>query len=210
MKVAINRVKRAVPKGAKDLNLFDEVVAWRCPQCERLDTELVGMCRCGYHVLLEPWHEAVPDDCAYENDAPRFQAYLPGCIQVIRGDYKYYNYGCTGCIVCPGCKQILNSIDIESEWREDWKNEERNEFTYFLTYFHKQCHEHLRLEAQKKYQTEQAQKQIEEETHRQKAWQVECDRRIKNRLCVHCGSPLGLIDKLSGRQSHARCLTQQV
>jgi hypothetical protein len=212
MKIAINRVKRAVPEGAKDLNLFDEFVGWRCPQCEQIDTELIGKCGCGSYTLREPWHEAMPNENAYEDNAPKFQAYLPGCIKIIRGDYKYYNFGCTGCIVCPHCKQVLHSIDIESEWRKDWENEEQDEVTYFLQYFHKQCVEDMRLEVHRKYQAEKEseQKRIEEEAQRQRYWQAEYDRRFKNRLCMHCGYPLGFTDKWSGKQSHARCLTQQV
>ncbi len=113
---------------------------------------------------------------------------------------------CTACEQCQICKQPLNTFDVE--WDAIYKvHDEYGDklIRMDLGYYHKPCFDNKQsIEAEKKRQSEEEGKRRLQEQLRQKA-QAERQRRIQNALCVTCGSQLGFMDKMAGRQSHKRC-----
>jgi hypothetical protein len=209
MKIAKLRVKRPVPQGAKDLGLFDEVVCWQCVQCEQTTTEMIEACKCGSYILSR--RNAAPPPDAYEENAPHFQVKLFQVMDVQSGN----EFGCTACTTCYGCRKSLNTYDFVEG--KDYNNVIINEISYdnkqisqiYYTYFHQQCLDKKQREdaEKKRQQAEESKRRLEEKKRRKEQEQMEREkqRRIKNGLCITCGTPLGFTDKLTGRQSHRRC-----
>jgi hypothetical protein len=209
MKIAKLRTKRAVPQGAKDLGLFDEVVCWKCPQCEQTTTKTIEVCDCGSYMLSGS--NQAPDPNAYEKGAPHFQVKLMRQLSDESATGVGNDYRCTACIKCYECHQALNTYDFVEG--EDYTHIVRDEISYnnrpiiqmTYAYFHKPClDKRQRADAEKKRQKEEEIRRRFEEEKRQKE-EKERQRRIQKGLCITCGSPLGFTDKMTGRQTHKRC-----
>ncbi len=54
-------------------------------------------------------------------------------------------------------------------------------------------------------EAQQRTKELKEQKDALKKTEDENDRRIRERLCLKCGTPLGFLDKLSGRKEHKNC-----
>ncbi|HEX8072569.1 MAG TPA: hypothetical protein VF546_21655 [Pyrinomonadaceae bacterium] len=161
MKIAKVRVKRPAPLGAKDLNLFDEIVCWRCPQCQHTTADRISKCPCGSYIL--EWH-GIPASDAYEKDAPRFQARLTYIIDSRSGESQFTYGRCTACEKCAECGQSLNSFEVESDTSYTEYDEERDRWVYFqYVHYHKLCFaKHQGYSAEEKRQREENERRSEE------------------------------------------------
>jgi hypothetical protein len=108
---------------------------------------------------------------------------------LVRGDLDYRLLSCTNCQKCHFCKQPLKTLQYK-EFRE------HDAGTNTCTYYHLQCHA----------------KEIEETEAKTTAYKQECKRhedeqakRQREGLCLRCGKPLSMMDKISSRKVHNRC-----
>ena len=102
MRIVTLQIKRAVPPGAKDLGLHDEVTCWQCPKCEQTSCEGVVQCKgCGVGMA---GLKCIEDVSALPPDVPR------GLPIVLWWDRTTNDFYCPKCLKCNTCNQPLQSF----------------------------------------------------------------------------------------------------
>lgn len=198
MNIVTVRTKRPVPPGAKDLDLYDELTCWQCPTCEAKSDEGIARCSCGAYAV----------DTAYAASAPQ----TPVRIAVYRGS-RQDTFGCTNCEECGICDRPLAGHEYT------WHNETTSVYMggggNQTVYFHQPCAERIRREQQQRQYLKDDEmsraagrqpvdvQEWEQEWEKERS-QVEARRRAAGQ-CIVCGRPLGMMEKLTRRDTHSGC-----
>lgn len=112
MNFATTHVKRPVPRGAKDLEIYDEQHYWQCRRCNAISTECLSRCECGELAIDFPafgraeGHREIPTQTIVENHEAGLYGYF--C------DYRNYaedifGYKCISCARCNYCAKELKT-----------------------------------------------------------------------------------------------------
>ena len=175
MRIVIEEVKRPVPPGAKDLNLRDTITHWRCTQCNLTSKNQLQQCGCGRVRIF-----GRPELETAQQSVKAGLVQPPMAIGTLAATSEFEGRTeCTSCTKCRICELPLESYDLFVVY-------DRPNFDYY----HKNClEESWRQEEQRRAAEQQAEEQ----------------RRIKLKLCLSCGNPLGLMDKMAGRSKHTGC-----
>jgi len=141
MEITKLKVKRPVPREAKDLGLQDEVTRWQCPKCQSTSDEgLVECDTCKQTGML-----TLPSFMQCVKEDTHLRCFLDHVL-VMDGERTKYHV-CMKCMKCAGCKgDILPGQEIKAISVSDY-DREMSEFCgdhthsiYYLSY-HKECHD---------------------------------------------------------------------
>jgi hypothetical protein len=223
-KMLLTHIKtpRQVPVGAKDLGLTDSFIAFKCPQYGQTDRSGIVPCqRCGA-LVYEPKEDrahfneysTVSPKC-YKSDVKLLALYMlleDGNPAFPDGHTPFKVMGCTKCTPCRTCKQALETYDLDCCTMANLEHG-----TIFM-FHHGASHpcgarrreaareQELRKKEQEARNLELQRQRTREQLERERlAAEQEKSRRIKHRLCLKCAKPLGMMDKMSGRQEHVTC-----
>lgn len=176
MNIVTVRVKRPVPPGVKDLGLSDDVICWQCSNCEQISP-----------IDWEPCPECGGLTSKHRESLPH--------LLTVWYDFKsdYWKNSCTNCQKCHFCQQPLKTLVYKALT-------EHVTGTLNYAYYHEQCHAKEIAETEAKTKAEHEAYIQEAKRH-----QDEQAKRQREGLCLRCGKPLGMIDKISSRKMHNRC-----
>lgn len=201
MKVVEFHIKRPVPPGAKDLNLFDDIVSWQCPKCEAKSENGLQKCSCGVFSV----------DSAYANSAMEVPIRL-----VLFNSRMQDTFGCSRCEACGVCELPLNTH--EYTWHTETAHVHTGHSATRTTYFHRICAMRMHDEQKKLGTVRSSDSSAKAEaisdhavvTDWEKEWEQERSsidaRRRSAGLCEVCGKPLGIFDKLQKKRKHSGCV----
>jgi hypothetical protein len=138
MNFATVRVKRPVPSGAKDLNIYDEQNYWQCRQCNATSTECLSRCECGQLTIDFPafgraeGHREVPSQTIVEN----YEAGLYGYFCNYR-NYQddIFGFECISCARCNQCGKVLKATRFVKSGIYSEHNKSEVEYKFY----HKDC-----------------------------------------------------------------------
>ena len=132
MRITTSKVKRPVPTGAKDLNLYDDVTCWQCPKCGKTSDEgLINCEKCNVKTvkcLSLKQAATIPDAIPI--------SLLVGQLRDEEGILK--SYWCVNCQPCVICKQPLKDHDL-IEVETDRPIGQRGYYSHEYRYSHKRC-----------------------------------------------------------------------
>jgi len=137
------RVKRPVPPGAKDLNIYDERKGWQCSECNHTATDFITSCRaCGSDVLdFEDRKSDSYTDRSERLLAPQYPSGQPQIFGYLRdeGDFKDPKYPeqCLHCVTCKECGKNIYDDKLEKQIFSRMMAIENTHYTCF--YYHKDC-----------------------------------------------------------------------
>jgi hypothetical protein len=95
MVATMSRVKREVPNGARDLDLYNEVARWVCPRCNSSEEKCFTRCKgCG--------HYAVDEMAAAQ--APSFPVWIT------------FAHRCSNCVQCLHCGSAIGRQAYQHFW----------------------------------------------------------------------------------------------
>jgi hypothetical protein len=151
------KVKRPVPQGAKDLNIYDEVAYWQCKECGQTSTDFLTTCNtCGSEVVnfIEDPNDNYMRKLSSRIIKPRYPQGSLGIFGYLRerGNFKDEKYPeqCLNCVTCEHCKKKIYNESAEVQHFFDIVAIEDSEYTYF--FFHEGCVEQSSLN--KAYESE--------------------------------------------------------
>ncbi len=108
MNITTIPVKRIVPKGAKDLGLYDDVISWKCLKCE--STKTTGLSKCSKCCKEGPI--ASDDIFGDAVNTPTWKNLsFPLLLETVyHSDYPSgATYECIDCRLCKQCNQSIGS-----------------------------------------------------------------------------------------------------
>lgn len=138
MNFATARVKRPVPPGAKDLNIYDEQNYWQCRQCNAISTECLSRCECGQLTIDFPafgraeGHREIPPQTIVENHEAGLFGYF--C------NYRNYQDDIFGfkCISCARCNQCSKELKA-TRFVQTGIYSEHNKSEVAYKFYHEAC-----------------------------------------------------------------------
>lgn len=179
MNFATTRVKRPVPPGAIDLEIYDEQYYWQCRRCNAILTQCLSWCECGQLTIDYPafgraeGHREIPPQTIVENHEAGLYGYF--C------NYRNYQDDIFGfkCISCARCNQCGKELKT-TRFVQTGIYSEHNKSEVAYKFYHEDCFPiRQRAVEQSKQKAERLERQ-KQQKERHREGRERAARQIKN------------------------------